>query len=90
MIDTAVETYPDIIKMIQTCKSKVTQQQEELLFSHFSELYNIMKRDGHITEDVYDRLGFSKDTDYEGKDVGKPDEISQEMRHRAKVISHNL
>ena len=26
MIDTAVETYPDIIKMIQTCKLKVTQQ----------------------------------------------------------------
>ena len=90
MIDAATETYPDIVRMLQTCKSKVTQQQEDLMFAHFSELYSIMKRDGHITEEVYDRLGFVKDTNYAGEDVDKPDEISQEMRHRAKVISHNL
>ena len=82
MVDAAAETYPDIVRMLQTCKSKVTQQQEELVFLHFSELYTIMKRDGHITEEVYDCLGFDKDTDYAGKDVNKPDEISQEMRHR--------
>ena len=90
MIDAATETYPDIVRMLQTWKSKVTQQQEELVFFNFSELYTIMKRDDHITEEVYDRLGFVKDTDYASNDVDKPDEISQEMRHRAKVISHNL
>ena len=35
-------------------------------------------------------MGFIKDTDYKGKEVAKPDEVSQEMRHRAKIISHEL
>ena len=78
--------------MLQTCKSEITQQQqqEDLLFDNLSELYQTMKRDGHITEDVHNQLGFPKDTNYAGNNVPKPDEISQEMRHRAKVISHSL
>ena len=49
-----------------------------------------MRRDGHISEEVYDRLGFSADSNYAGDIVPKPDEISQEMRHRAKILSHSL
>ena len=45
-----------------------------------------MKQDGHITEDVYDRIGFMKDTNYAGAIVPKPDQISNEMRHRAKIL----
>ena len=47
------------------------------MFAHFSELYIIMKRDGHITEEVYDLLGSVKYTNYAGEDVNKSDEISQ-------------
>ena len=49
-----------------------------------------MKTKGHIKEEVYDSLGFPKDTNYDGKEVDKPDNISQEMRHRAKIISNDL
>ena len=86
MIDEAVETYPDIYKMLNTCKQEVKKEQVDLFFTHFSELYSIMKKDGHITEGVYDRLGFMMDTNYAGKVVLKPDQISNEMRHRAKIL----
>ena len=45
-----------------------------------------MKRDGHVQEEVYDRLRFDKDKDYDENIVTKPDGISQEMRHRAKKL----
>ena len=44
-------------------------------FTHFSELYAIVKSDGHTPEDVYDRLGFIKDTNYDGEVASKPDQI---------------
>ena len=45
-----------------------------------------MKTDGHITEAVYDRLGFIQDTNYSGDIIIKPDAISNETRHRAKIL----
>ena len=86
MLDEQIHTYPDIIKMLRTCKQEVKKEQEDLVFKHFSELYTIMKTDGHITEEVYDRLGFISDTNYAGNKVDKPDNISQETRHRANIL----
>ena len=40
--------------------------------------------DGHITEDVYDCLGFMKYTNYTGKVVPKPNQTTNEMRHWSK------
>ena len=86
MIDENTNTYPDIHRMLQTCKGDVKQEVEDLIFTHFSELYHEMITKGHIAEEVYDRLSFPKDTDYSGKTVHKPDGITQEMRHRAKIL----
>ena len=86
MIDEKTETYPDINKMLNTCKQEVKTEQVDKFFTHFSELYAIMKRDGHITEDVYDRLGFITDSNYAGEFIHKPDQISNEMRHRGKIL----
>lgn len=79
IIDTKSHTYPDICKH---AKSTVIQAQEDLVFKHFSDLYSVMQRDGHIAKDIYDNLVFSINTNYAGDKVPKPDEISQEMRHR--------
>ena len=35
MIDENLHTYPDIIRMIQTCKSEISQKQEDLIFDNF-------------------------------------------------------
>ena len=45
-----------------------------------------MKTDVHIKEDVYDRVGFMKDMNYAGEVVLKSDQISNEIRHRAKIL----
>ena len=64
MIDSKSHLYPDVTMMLKTCKSEVKQEYEDLLFDNFSYLYKTMKTKGHIKEEVYDSLGFPKDTDY--------------------------
>ena len=49
-----------------------------------------MKSDGHITEEIHDRKVFIRDTNYDGNEVEKPNAISQETRHHAKILSTNL
>ena len=39
MIDESAHTYPDIKKMLQTCKGDITQEAEDIIFNNFSELY---------------------------------------------------
>ena len=57
MEDEETHTYPDVFKMLKTCKLQdFKQEYENLLFDNFSELYQKMKNDGHIGEEVYDRL----------------------------------
>ena len=53
-------------------------------------MYQKIKNNSHIHEEVYDRLGFPPDTNYNGDEIEKPNGISQEMRHRAKILSHDL
>ena len=86
MIDENTETYPDIVKMLQTCKGEISQQAEDIIFDNFSALYQMMKYEGHIKEEMYNYLGLPKDTNYEKEVVEKPDQIRQEMRHRAKIL----
>ena len=91
MEDNDTHTYPDIHKMLKTCKLQdFKQEYESLLSADFSQLYQCMKNDGHIPEEVYDQIGLPPDTNYEGEEVDKPDGISQEMRHQAKILSHEL
>ena len=55
MEDDKTHTYPDIHKMLKTCKLQdFKQEYENLLFANFSQLYQCMKNDGHIPEEVYD------------------------------------
>lgn len=90
MIDKKIHMYPYIVKLLQTCKSEIKQGAEDLIFTHFSELYTIMKIDGHIKEEVYDHLRFKSDSNYAGDTIDKTDGITQEMRHRAKILGNAL
>ena len=91
MEDEETHTYPDVHKMLKTCKLQYFKQEyENLIFDNFSQLYQTTKNNGHIPEEVYYRLGFPPDTNYNGDEIEKPDGISQEMRHRAKILSHDL
>ena len=91
MIDKNTHTYPDVIKMLQTCKlQEVKKEYEDLLFDNFSVLHKVMKNKDHIPKDIYVRLWFMPNTNYAEETVNKPDRISQEIRHRAKILSHSL
>ena len=91
MEDEETHTYPDVHNMLKTCKIQdFKQEYENLLFDNFSELYQTMKENGHIPEELYDRIGFPPNTNYNGDEIEKPDGISQEMRHRGKILSHDL
>ena len=91
MEDDVTHIYPDIHTMLKICKLQdFKQEYENLLFADFSQLYLCMKNNGHIPEEVYYQIGCLSDTNYEGEEVDKPDGISQEMRHRAKILSHEL
>ena len=77
--------------MPKTCKLQdFKQEYKDLVFNNFSELYQYMEAHGHIPEEVYDRIGFPKDTNYASEPVAKSDNISQETRYQAKIISHKL
>ena len=91
MEDEETHTYPDMHKMLKTCKLQdFKQEYENLLFDIFSELYQTIKNNGHIPEEVYDILGFPPDTNYNGDEIEKPYGISHKMRHRAKILIHDL
>ena len=70
MLDKNVYTYPDIKKMIRTCKStEFLQEHEDMIFNNFSELYQEFKKKGLVSEETYNRIGFPKDKDYAGQEV---------------------
>ena len=70
--------------------TRFKERYENLLFDNFSDLYKTTNNNGHIPDEVYERLGFPPDTNYNGDEIEKPDGISQEMRHRTKILSHDL
>ena len=75
-----------ILLATQTCKGEISQQAEDIIFDNFSVLYQMMKNQGHIKEEMYNFLGIPKDTNYDKEMVEKPDRIQQEMRHQAKIL----
>ena len=78
MEDEETRTFPDVHKMLKTCKlQEFKKQYDNLLFDNLSELYLTMKNNGHIPEEVNNRLGFRPDTNYCGDEIEKPDGISQ-------------
>ena len=77
MIDAKEKLYPDINKMIRTCKREIPKEQDDLFFEHFPELYEMMKRGRHITEEVHDRFGVEKDTHFRNNIIDKSDGITR-------------
>jgi len=88
MLDANTLTWPDYDAIMLTLKRKLTEEEDMLITKNFQVLYNEMLEHGHISEDVFDELGFEKDCDRNGNEVDK--DLSQESRHRAKWLSHSI
>ena len=61
--------------------------EKELVWNNFSELFKITMEKGHVPEEVYDRLNFTKDS--VGKRIFERDHpIASEWRQHSKEITH--
>ena len=91
MLDEVTELYPDIYKMMQTCKSTdIKQEYKCLLFKHFWILYQTMKDRGDIPESLHRGLGFLSDANYARKYIDKLNNILSKIWHFAKLVNHQL
>ena len=54
MCDLLTGHYPDLHKIIKTCKRVLTKEEEDLIISTFPVLYKKMMEEGHIPEELFD------------------------------------
>ena len=59
MADAHTGYWPDMHKVVKTCKRILTKEEEELVTSSFAELYKVTMDNGHIWEDVFDVSTYS-------------------------------
>ena len=77
--------------MMKTYKlADFKKEYADLFFSEFLRVVSNNKNMGRKPEEVYNCIDFVMVTNYAGDEVPKPDGISQEMRHWAKILSHSL
>ena len=87
MIDERSKQYPDVEKMINTCK-RMDIDKMGIFWKHFDELFKCAMEHGMVTEDMLNKLGIPDDLDATGKVIKRDAGITQEHLQRAKSLSH--
>ena len=54
MRDSLTSHYPNLHKIIKTCKRELTKEEEDLIISTFPVLYKKMMDEGHIPEELFE------------------------------------
>ena len=86
MLDDLTYCYPDLYKILQTCKTfKYTNEMEELVRSNFAELYEEQIRAGILSDNFMEGFGFLRDRDFNGNEIRRISEC--ESWQRAKCLS---
>lgn len=80
--------YPDLDKILNTIRRDLTNVEEDLCEKYFKELFQYQLENGHVSDDIYDTLGFPMDIDIEGCEMDRRAKITQESHQRAKCLSH--
>ena len=65
-IDSVSYEWPDMHKVLGTCRRDIKKEEVDLVEKHFSELYKAHLQHGKIPEELFDHLGFQKDLDSKG------------------------
>ena len=60
-IDSKDYIWPDLFTMIQTKRGEIKESKVQLIIDSFPKLFPIMEKFGHISESMYDELGFPPD-----------------------------
>ena len=86
-IDSKKLRYPDLNKILSTCRRNPTAGEYALCIEKFPLLMQIVLEKGHIEDSVFEELGFPIDKDPEGNEVRRLAGIQQESRQRAKILT---
>ena len=69
MIDRNTKSYPDFDVMLATCKLDPTDEEYKLCIDSFPYLFKSYLENGHVEDEVFERLGFPMDKDVDGLEV---------------------
>ena len=90
MLDEQTKCYPDIYRIMKTVRRNLGDSEVELVEDNFKYLFEFQLDHGHISDDVYQTLGFPPDKDVEGNIYDRNAGISQESCQRAKCVSRPM
>ena len=76
-IDKKMLWYPDLNKIIATCRRNPTTQEYALCVEQFPKLLKRFLANGHVEDSVFEQLGFPMDQDPEGNRVRREVGIQQ-------------
>ena len=81
--------YPNLHKMIATCKKMPTPEDYQRYYSAFNALlhYTVDNNNQHIPDEVFMSYGFPADVDGYGETVVRGATITQENQQRAKILT---
>ena len=88
MIDNKYLRYPDLNKILAKCRRDPTIYENNNCIEHFSFLNNMYSRDGHVSDEVFEELGFPMDSNRNNKTVHRTTGINQENIQREKGLTH--
>ena len=77
LIDKDKSRFPVITKILSTCRSSISKDVYDKMINNFPLLYKTMLEQGQISDEVFDSLGFPKDTDVHGNEISRDAGISQ-------------
>ena len=86
IVDSKLFSYPNLHKIIGTCKTvKYTVEVESIVSSNFVELYKEHLRVGPLTDTFMEKFGICLDTNYEGECVRRVSECEAWQMSKAYV-----
>ena len=88
LIDENTHRFPDLEKILATCRTILTAAEFELCITSFPVLFSYQLEHGHVPDTKLEELGFPVDRDMDGTEVRRDATITQEARHCAKNLTH--
>ena len=86
-IDKLKLRYPDLNKIIVTCRRNPTEREYALCIEKFPTLLKMFLEKGYVEDSIFEEMGFPMDQDPEGNRVSRDAGIQQESRQRAKILT---
>ncbi len=88
MLDAKTKTCPDMDQILATCHRSISIDEHKLCRDTFEKLYQLHFNEGHVSDDIYEEMGYPQDEDITGSKVRRDATIKRECFQRAKCLSH--